>query len=174
MSKLHSEDFMRLFLQEQHRVYTFIASLLPDRIDAEEVFQEASLAIWQNQAKFDRQRAFVPWACGVARNIVLKHLRQKRRDRLRLSNEVVEQLAQQQQLSQPILDSRLDALKLCLSRLDQQSRSLLERCYQRNRLIKEIAVEDNTTANAIYLQLRRIRQGLLDCVNRRLIAEAQP
>lgn len=174
MTKLHSEQFMRRFLQAQDRVYTFVASLLPDRTDAEEVFQEASLAIWQNQEKFDPQREFVPWACGVARNIVLKHLRQQRRDRLRLSNEVVEQLAQQQQTSQAMLDSRLDALKLCLSRLDQQSRSLLERCYQRNRLIKEIAVEENTTANAMYLQLRRIRHGLLNCVNRRLLAEAHP
>jgi len=141
---------MRRFLQEQHRVYTFVASLLPDRNDVEEVFQEASLAIWQNQEKFELERELAPWACGVAHNVVLKHLRQRRRDRLRLSNETIEQLAEQHRNSQLMLDSRLDALKYCLNRLDQQSHSLLERCYQRNRLIKDIAAAENTTANAIY------------------------
>jgi RNA polymerase sigma-70 factor (ECF subfamily) len=162
---------MRRFLQEQHRIYTFVASLLPDRNDAEEVFQEASLVIWQNQEKYDADREFVPWACGVAHNIVLKHLRKRRRDRMRLSNEVVEQLAEQQEHARGMLDSRLEALKDCLSRLDEQRRSLLERCYQRNRLIKDIAAEENTTSNALYVQLRRIRQLLFQCISRRLISE---
>ena len=165
------DDFLKRFLREQDRVFTFIASLLPDRHDADEVFQEASLAIWRARDSYDVQREFYPWACGVAHNLVLKHLRKQRRDRVRLSNEVVEQLAQAQREAQPVLDARLAALRFCLGKLDGKRRDLLTRCYRRDKPIKEIAQEERTTANALYIQLRRIRQALFDCITQRTARE---
>src|SRR5262249_11570774 len=42
--------FLRLFLQNKRRLYAYVLTLLPNRADADDVLQEASLVLWD---KFD-------------------------------------------------------------------------------------------------------------------------
>ena len=48
-----SKLFLRLFLQNERRLYAYILTLLPNRADADDVLQEASLVMWD---KFDADR----------------------------------------------------------------------------------------------------------------------
>ena len=59
--------FAELFVTHQSRVYGFIATMLPNRSEAEEVFQQTSLILWKKWHEYDPQRNFLNWACGVAR-----------------------------------------------------------------------------------------------------------
>ena len=45
--------FLRLFLQNERRLYAYVLALLPNRADADDVLQEASLVMWD---KFDAER----------------------------------------------------------------------------------------------------------------------
>src|SRR5262249_54956902 len=47
-----SKVFLPLFLQNQRRLYAYILTLLPNRADADDVLQEASLVMWD---KFDER-----------------------------------------------------------------------------------------------------------------------
>ena len=57
------------FLQHQDRVYGYIVLMLPNRHDAEDVFQQTSLILWQKWDQFDPEQDFLSWACGIARNV---------------------------------------------------------------------------------------------------------
>ena len=58
--------FNELFLRHQKDVFAYILTLVPDRDNAADVYQQTCLALLEKQAEYDRQRAFFPWACGFA------------------------------------------------------------------------------------------------------------
>ena len=68
-----SGEFIRLFLQNERRIYAFIVSLLPDLTDAEDVLQETSVVLWEKFDQFQPGTNFVSWACKIAHFKVLKH-----------------------------------------------------------------------------------------------------
>src|SRR5207249_11545384 len=60
-----SKIFLPLFLQNQRRLYAYILTLLPNRADADDVLQEASLVMWD---KFDERAPpsdFTAWGCRI-------------------------------------------------------------------------------------------------------------
>jgi RNA polymerase sigma-70 factor (ECF subfamily) len=59
------DQFVERFVRSQDRIYAYVATLLPNRADAEEVFQQTSLILWKKWQQFDPSRDFVRWACGM-------------------------------------------------------------------------------------------------------------
>jgi RNA polymerase sigma-70 factor (ECF subfamily) len=165
------EQFVENFIRYQDRVYAYIASLLPRWRDADDVFQQTSLKLWEKRQDFDPERDFLSWARGIALNVVRNHLRQASRDRLRLSEDVVEILSERRQGLHELFESRHEALGMCLDELLPEHASLLRRCFAAHARLQDIAAGMGISANALYLKLRRIRRALFDCINRRLAAE---
>ena len=59
------ERFSELFEQHSRAIYGHIRALVPNATDADEVFQETNLTLWQ---KFDQYRPdtdFRAWACRI-------------------------------------------------------------------------------------------------------------
>jgi RNA polymerase sigma-70 factor (ECF subfamily) len=166
------DQFVARFVRSQDRIYAYVATLLVNRADAEEVFQETSLILWKKWREFDPARDFVRWACGIAYLEVRNFLRKRQTaSRVGLSEHVLAQVAQTRLDSQPLLDARRPALAACLDRLRPEQRALLERCYAGKDSVKVIAAEIGKTANGLYLTLKRLRRALFDCVNRALAGE---
>ena len=94
MDTARHEQFARAFVQYQDRVYGYIATMLPNRHDAEDVFQQTSLILWQKWEQFDPERDFLSWACGIARNEVRNFLRRHGRARVVLSERLMDELAE--------------------------------------------------------------------------------
>lgn len=76
MPSTPQDDFARLFIENQGRLYGYIATLLPNRDDAEEVLQRTSMVLWQKWENYETDRGFLPWARGIALNEVRNLLRQ--------------------------------------------------------------------------------------------------
>src|SRR6516225_7014590 len=77
-----SKLFLRLFLQNERRLYAYILTLLPNRADADDVFQEASLVLWD---KFDERHPpddFAAWGCCIAYFKVLDFCKRSQRRRV--------------------------------------------------------------------------------------------
>jgi RNA polymerase sigma-70 factor (ECF subfamily) len=163
------EQFVERFIRSQERIYAYVATLLPNRTDAEEVFQQTCLILWKKWREFDPARDFVRWACGIAYLEVRNALRKQRSaGRVGLSEELLADLAQTRLESHDLLEGRRLALAECLERLDPSKRALLERCYAGKDDIKHIAAEVGKTANGLYLILKRLRRALFECINRLL------
>ncbi len=223
MDSLRHEQFARAFVQHQDRVYGYIVTMLPNRHDAEDVFQQTSLILWgkwdqfvvppsdgakkgtgpicrdqpsvgarppgaahkldlspfsptggEDRLKPELQIEFLRWACGVARNEVRNFLRRRSRDRVVLSEKLLDNLAEVRLEAQPLLEERRSLLAACMKKLDFIARELLDRCYAERESIKQIARQFRTTPNAVYLRLRRIRRELMECIEQGTKREDAP
>ena len=93
------EQFMALYSSHQRRLYLYAITLLPDSIDAEDVLQEANLVLWRKFGGFEPDTDFLAWACRVAFFEVQNFRRTAGRDRLMFNNDLVEQLAEERDVS---------------------------------------------------------------------------
>lgn len=153
----------------RHRLFRFIVAQVPQIVDAEELFQQTTLSLWESRERFDQSQEFFPWACGIARNHIRGFFRSRKRSVSRLDSSVLDQLAARSQAT-PGDNSRGAALKDCLKRLPQRSRVVLKRHY-RGSSVQSVAESLQLTPNAVYKLLERSRGQLLECITSRVGAE---
>ena len=175
MQSQDSDDaFVSLLLANQSRIYRFLLSLVPQREDAEDLFQQTCLTLWHHRGKFDPAAgAFSSWACAIAHNHVRNFRRRETTRRLLLSDDTMDLLATTSIQESTFLDDCHRALLQCLDKLTPHQRSLVEEGYG-ERTIKDVAEGAGHTANALYKALRRIRHILHDCIVKNLPGKSAP
>jgi len=166
--ELSSEDFAALYSACHLDLLRYVLTLLPDRVQAEDVVQEVARLLWQKRQEYDPAKPFWPWARGFARFEVLMLLRHQNIRGKYFSEQLVEQLAEERVANEEQLSAQREALAGCLQKLDEPSRELLMLRYGRELTVQQLAEQRGKSANALYLTLHRIRQTLVDCVNRTL------
>src|SRR6188768_3964638 len=97
----HYSRFLRIYTAHEPAIRAFVRRLVPSRADADDVMQEAAVVLWEKFGEFDVDGDFRAWAFSVARYKVLSWLRDKRRDRLVLSDEVVTLVADETTRDEP-------------------------------------------------------------------------
>lgn len=171
-----SKLFLRLFLQNERRLYAYILTLLPNRADADDVLQESSLVMWD---KFDESAPpddFAAWGCRIAYFKVLDFFKKSHRARVRFSQALLERLAETavEQSGTLQLDDRRDALAGCIEKLSPRDRDLLSRRFTPGATTESTSVELGRSVDAVYKALARVRRALFECVERALAREARP
>ena len=149
-------------------LHTFVRSMLPTREEALEVMQEVIVILWQ---KFSLVDDFRPWAFGVARIAALRHLERRKRDRHLFDCELVSQLADESAAMSERHSDQREALERCLQKLPATQRELVINAYTKGTRIDDLATRRGQTPMALYKLLHRIRQALLECVQRTLAQE---
>jgi RNA polymerase sigma-70 factor (ECF subfamily) len=161
--------FAGLLRQHQTQLFGYIYSLVRDFDDADDLFQQTSMVLWDKYDQFDRSRSFVSWACGVARYEVLNFLRSRSRKQVYFSDALDLALVEAQEtLEGEQLEERRVALAGCMRKLKQRDQELLEACYGRSVCIRDVAHHWGRSTHSIHNSLRRIRRMLFECVKRRL------
>jgi RNA polymerase sigma-70 factor (ECF subfamily) len=165
-------DYPALLRQHQTQLFGYIYSLVRDLDDADDLFQQTSLVLWDKFEQFDRGKSFINWACGVARYEVLNFLRSRSRKRLYFSDELNLALVEaHESLEQEQLEERRTVLQVCMKKLRQKDRELLEACYERSASLREVAEREGRSTHSIHNSLRRIRRVLFECVQRGMARE---
>ena len=85
----HDPSFVALFVKNQRRIYGYILTVVPDCNEADDLFQQTSLVLWEKADEFRPDGDFVRWACGIAFNVVRNWRVKKRRDRHCFSDEMM-------------------------------------------------------------------------------------
>src|SRR5437764_12899228 len=86
--------FLRLFLENERRLYAYILTLLPNRADADDVLQEVSLVMWD---KFDDAHLpddFAAWGCRIAYFKILDFRKKRQRSRVLFSQAMLDRVAE--------------------------------------------------------------------------------
>jgi RNA polymerase sigma-70 factor (ECF subfamily) len=166
-----TEAFVGLLLQHRHTLYAFIAKQLVNPADVEDIFQKTSIVLWKKMDSFDREGSFFHWACGIAFNEIRNFLTVQRRSKLCFDPELVDLLAQEAAEECELSQARLDALHGCMKLLSDRQQTILRRCYLGTDSISDIAQTLGRERGALYKQLARLKEKLIDCVRRQLIAE---
>lgn len=165
-------EFAAKLLQHQNQLFGYIYSLVRDLDDADDLFQQTSLVLWDKFSLYDPSKSFFAWACGVARFEVSNFLRSRSRRRLYFSDEFAMMLIEaHEEFAHEQLEERRTALAECMKKLRPRDHQLLDACYESSVRIPEIARGWGRSSQSIHNSLRRIRRTLFECVNRSLAQE---
>ena len=167
MSDSHTQQVLQLFVRHQPRIKGFILALLPDFAAAEDVLQETFLVVQRKSAEFDLGTNFLAWAFRIARFQVMKAQTAHQRHAERLSDAVLESLADSAPV-EPWDDRRLSLLPLCLDKLAPQARRIVDLFYRDEHKPQEIAQRLSWTTAAVSVALSRARKALRECIERQL------
>jgi RNA polymerase sigma-70 factor (ECF subfamily) len=168
------EEFIELFSRYQRRIYLYVLAQVPLVADAEEILQETNIVLWKKSGTFRPGTNFFAWACQIAHYEVLKYRQRRGRERLRFSGEFVEAIATDLKHNSDELEARREALADCLRKLRPKDRELIQHRYAPGETGKSTAEWVGRPVNAVYQSLGRIRRALMECITRRLSAEAGP
>jgi len=164
------DQFAELFVRNQSRLYGYILTMVPNLADADELFQQTSLTLWQIWDRYEPGRPFLPWAYGIARNHVRNFLRGRQHRPAMLSEAVLDELAERRLADDALLEQQQNALKLCLEKLLPRQRKLVEQCYAQRGSLRAVAETQGRSVDGLYKAIQRIRAILYDCISRTLAA----
>ena len=163
-SSAGQQRFLSLFLRSEREIFRYVAALVPNSTDAEDIVQQTAMALWEKFDAFDPAQPFTPWACRFALNKAHQWIERRQRWQALLEHGLAEELAHRRQELQPEFDLRLRHLKDCLGKLPQRQRSLVEGYYYERTGIETLAVQSGRSPAATYKMLQRIRHTLRLCV----------
>lgn len=167
MTDSHTQQVLQLFVRHQPRIKGFILALLPDFAAAEDVLQETFLVVQRKAAEFDPGTNFLAWSFRIARFQVMKAQTAHQRQAERLSDAVLESLADSAPV-EPWDDRRLSLLPHCLDKLAPQARRIVDLFYRDEHRPQEIAQRLSWTPAAVSVALSRARKALRECIERQL------
>ena len=168
-----SRQFTENLRRSHRQIFGYIFALLRNLEDTQDVFQQTSLVLWDRFDEFQPGTNFAGWACKVAQFKVRDFLKSRRRYEAHLSEAFAMRLASlQAEISPEELELRNGALAECLEKLPKQQREILNNCYS-EAPIAQAAIRLGRPVRSLYNSLRRIRESLLDCIERTLARETR-
>ena len=161
-----SEWFTREILTMRGNLFGFILSMVRNFDLAEELYQEVTIRMLERESDFTKGTNFGAWARAFARRTVLEE--QRRRGKLRLSQEAVEAVEEEMQGVEKGHMARREALQHCMQKLDVKARKLIDLRYKEGMSMKDIGPRMSRSGPAAQVALSRIRVLLSRCIRRRI------
>jgi len=169
-----SEEFIELIAQYQPRIFLFILSLVPNRVDAEDLLSETMLVLWQKFGNFRPGSDFRAWAFEVAMRQSKKFWNKCGRCKFRHSDEFLDRVATTAASSSDDHQAKFDALEHCRAKLSPTDQDLLQRRYQSKATLASVAADLGRSEAGCYKAMARIRQALLACIQKTLAQAVHP
>jgi len=164
------EAFVRLLVEHEPRVRSFLRGLLPTWHDVEEVTQEASLVAWRKFDDFEKGTSFGGWLLTIARFEALKCRRRVARSPLVFADDGWDLLAEESS-REDVQQVHRRHLEPCLAELKPGQRDLLMKAHTSGVVMRELAVKSGKSEQAFYKVIQRLRAVVLDCVTKAIAAE---
>jgi len=160
------QRFLSLFLRSERELFRYVAALVPNVADAEDIVQQSAVVLWEKFHSYDPNLPFTPWACRFALNKARQWLERRHRWQALLEGGLAEELAQRREELRPDIDLRLRHLEGCLGKLPDEQRALIEGYYYRRDGIETVAASSGRTVASAYKSLQRVRLALQACIER--------
>lgn len=165
--------FVGLIVRLQTRLRAYIISLMPGDSDVSDVLQETNIILWEKMDSFKPDSNFTAWAFSIARLEVFAHCRkQKRRSQLASNPDLAESIAKQISIDfekgDEVMESRIKALKICLSTLTPEERELIRARYSEHTSLAEYARNTNRSDSSLRSIILRTRTALRKCISVKL------
>ena len=163
------QEFIRLLTAHQGPVLAYIRSLMPGFTGASDILQQTNITLWKKKEVFELGTNFKAWAFAIARNHVMDQRKKlKRNGWLVFSEDVAELFAAEAEEEEIDQDESFRALEVCLSKLRDHDRELVQKRYCESVTLEEYAGQINRSAGTLKARLFKIRAGLRRCLDRQL------
>ena len=159
-----NETFLRLWMRHEPSLRAYVRCCCPKAQEVDDVMQEVSVAALRKFSTLDDHSAFGAWACLIARYELLSARRRFARDRLVLSEDIVELLANEGDNELPLRERQLRVLDQCIEKLPRERQELTLAAYGKDTTIRELAAQLKRTEGSLYQLLARIRKQLYRCM----------
>ena len=173
MAPRTAPEIAGLLIENQSAVLGYILACVRNHADADDIFQEVSVAAVQLCEQLQDRDGFLPWVRQIARFRVLKHVERSKR-LVPMSPDLINRLAEvaEEMDSGGLREARARCLNECVDALPPESRRMiLMRYSDSGHSVEDIAKSINRSVQATYALLKRIRTVLRECVTAKL-AEA--
>lgn len=167
----HAERFTRLWTTALPAVAGYLAALVPDFRDAQDLAQTVAVVCLRKFPEFDGQRPFVRWALGIARLEALNHRRRQARSRLVFDDSLAGELAVACEELAEESERRTRFLGECLAELDGRAATLVRLRYEASLPAAIIAERMGLGDVAVRVALSRVRSVLRRCIEGKLRRE---
>lgn len=157
--------FLALYMKNQKVLYSFILSLCPNYIQADDILQETVLVMWDRFEELKDRDSFLAWGIQIARYKILNH-RRKKTAGLWLSDEVLDRVNSESQKCLKEGSKRSEALQECLLKLSINERKLIALRYEQGASFAEISQKVNRSINGLYNTSAKIHNKLRLCVSK--------
>jgi RNA polymerase sigma-70 factor, ECF subfamily len=159
----------------QRRLRSWLASLCPPGVEADELAQRAFIIAYRQIDHYRPDTHFFAWLSTIGRNLLLAELkrlqRQDQRSAHYLEHVLATGLETMTDEALELQEQRIAALRSCEEELSEKSRALLTERYAYEAPLQAVASRVGKTVAAIKFQLFTIRHKLRDCVRRKLKLE---
>jgi RNA polymerase sigma-70 factor, ECF subfamily len=171
MEEQNNEWFIEQVRREQAALRAFVRSLGVSSETVDDLAQDALILAHEKLAEFDRSLEFGPWVRGIARRLVANMIRKEARRAELMSQAVTEALLVHDHGGVPASvasEDHLQALNCCLDSMPDRSRELVKWRYFEDLTPQAIADRLGRSSNEVRQTFFRLRQSLLQCIERRL------
>ncbi len=173
--------FDRLVRDDQPALQGFVAALVHNDADAEDVCQKALLAAWEKFRDYDPDRSsFATWLRGIARHKVVDlyrsneaYLRHVKLVTPETMQRIEEELAGLVGEGREVIEwtALASIVRACLSTLTKQQRDLVHQRYFETKTCSAIASFLKKKLNTVKVGLRRARAAMHECIVSKLGTE---
>jgi RNA polymerase sigma-70 factor (ECF subfamily) len=165
------ELLVKTLLDARPRLVAGTVAVVRDVHLAEDVFQEVLLRALRMRESFSDAGGVLAWARVSARNLGIDHVRRAARLGEILSELALDALDARLEESGDAQRRRAEAMRGCVEKLPEESRTLLRMRYDEGRKGEELARLLRRSEAAIYKALSRLHQALRKCIDERLAEE---
>lgn len=166
-----SDSFRQLVEQNHQLIRLYLGNYVQCSSQVDDLAQEVFVVAYCHIDHFNRRSKFSTWLVGIARNKALEFLRaekkakkiQKQFFEAEIASRQITRLETQHQESE-FAERRLVAMQLCLGKLKDRSRKLIDLYYFKQQSAAIIAAESKISAGSVRMRLLRIRQVLQKCI----------
>ena len=165
------ESFTQLLVSNQRKIQAFILVLVQNVADAEDVYQETMLEMWNKFHSFEIGTDFVAWANAIARNKAFTFRKKYRSSRMLYNDRVYDILGNIAEKRINVLNDHIDVLTDCIQKLSHNEIFFLKLRYENDMTFQKISSILGKTPPAIYHIMSVIHSKLALCVRRVLRLE---
>ena len=165
-----NHPFPELLAAHQHRLLSYIQSLLGDAESSWDVLQETNRVLLEKRDEFEAGTSFVNWALTVAQFQTMAWLRDRKRSRLIVTAEIVELMAADAVSIEAESEPHQLALRQCIESLSDGHRELVHLRYAKSVKLADLAKQTGRTVNALKQLFFRLRSSLAACIDQRMEA----
>jgi len=167
MGKPRHSEFLRRFTPIQPNLFAYVRAAGFGWNEAEDILQDAAVALWESYESYDPDRPFVAWAIGITRHLILK--RRRAAGRVVVDSavcvEIANRIGEVLQAEQARMAHEREQLAECLAKMPARGREVIRLRYRDRLGLKEIAQKVGRTYAATNMWLSRLRGKLLDCLS---------
>jgi RNA polymerase sigma-70 factor, ECF subfamily len=164
------DAFSQLVRMHQAVVRTYVSVHIRGAEVADDLAQEVFLRAFRRLDSFQLPEcgSMRPWLLGIARNLLLEHLRAPARLESRRPGDLEAALDTRQLeggARDPLeVERRIEALQGCVDKLAPPAFALVWRHYFERRTLASLAAEEKKHEGALRMRLLRIREVLRGCI----------